>query len=86
MPPEEKAQSTDAQRKKLIASVQGALDKFIRETAGDPGRVVLRKLTSAEYAYSIQDLTGLDLELEKHFDVDPAGGAWRPRKPSRLVR
>src|ERR1051326_7818474 len=74
MPPEEKPQPTDAQRKKLIAGVRGALDKFIRETAGDPGRVVLRKLTSAEYAYTIQDLTGLDLELERHFDVDPAGG------------
>src|SRR5881394_713500 len=74
MPPEEKPQPTDAQRKKLVAGVRGALDQFIRETAGDPGRVVLRKLTSAEYAYTIQDLTGLDLELEKHFDVDPAGG------------
>jgi len=74
MPPEEKPQPTDAQRKKLIAGVRGALDQFIRETAGDPGRVVLRRLTSAEYAYTIQDLTGLDLEMEKHFDVDPAGG------------
>jgi hypothetical protein len=74
MPPEEKPQPTDAQRKRLVASVRGGLDRFIRETAGDPGRVVLRKLTSAEYAYSIQDLTGLDLELEKHFDLDPAGG------------
>src|SRR4030095_12983686 len=74
MPPEEKPQPTDAQRKKLIASVRSGLDKFIHETAGDPGRVVLRKLTSAEYAYTIQDLTGLDLELEKHFDIDPAGG------------
>jgi uncharacterized protein DUF1592/uncharacterized protein DUF1588/uncharacterized protein DUF1587/uncharacterized protein DUF1585/uncharacterized protein DUF1595/cbb3-type cytochrome c oxidase subunit III len=74
MPPEEEPQPTDAQRKKLIAGVRGGLDKFIRETAGDPGRVVLRKLTSAEYACTIHDLTGLDLELEKHFDVDPAGG------------
>jgi len=74
MPPEEEPQPTDAQRKKLIAGVRGGLDKFIRETAGDPGRVVLRRLTSAEYAYTIQDLTGLDLELERHFDVDPAGG------------
>lgn len=61
MPPEDEAQPSDAQRRELIASVRGALDNFIREQQGDPGRIAMRRLTSAEYAYSIRDLTGLEL-------------------------
>jgi hypothetical protein len=74
MPPEDEPQPTEAQRKQLIATVRGALDDFIRQEAGDPGRIALRRLTSAEYAYSIQDLTGLDLGLERNFISDAVGG------------
>jgi hypothetical protein len=73
MPPEEKAQPSAAERQKLITTTRKALDDFIAQRAGDPGRVAMRQLTSAEYAYTIQDLTGLDLGLERTFG-DAVGG------------
>ena len=36
--------------------------------------MVIRRLTSAEYAYTIKDLTGLDLGLEEGFVSDSVGG------------
>ena len=36
--------------------------------------MLLRRLTSAEYANTIHDLTGLDLDLEREFVSDAAGG------------
>jgi hypothetical protein len=74
MPPEEEPQPSDAERTKLIASVREALAKFIRDQAGDPGRIAMRQLTSAEYAYSIRDLTGLDLGFEHTLVSDAVGG------------
>lgn len=74
MPPEDKPQPTDVQRKKLIASVRQALDGFIEREKGDPGRIAMRQLTSAEYAYTIQDLTGLELGLERNFVSEAVGG------------
>ena len=74
MPPEEKPQPSDADRQRLIAGVRRTLEAFIREHEGDPGRVAMRQLTSAEYAYTIQDLTGLELGLEKNFVSDAVGG------------
>jgi hypothetical protein len=74
MPPEEKPQPSDVERRKLINSIRLSLDLFIRDQAGDPGRIAMRQLTSAEYAYTILDLTGLDLGLEHSFTSDAVGG------------
>ncbi len=40
--------------------------------AGDPGPVTARRLSNAEYDYTIRDLTGQDLRPTKEFPVDPA--------------
>ncbi|HEV8544544.1 MAG TPA: DUF1587 domain-containing protein, partial [Verrucomicrobiae bacterium] len=74
MPPEEKPQPSDVDRERLITTVRQTLQAFIREHEGDPGRVAMRQLTSAEYAYTILDLTRLDLGLEKNFVSDAVGG------------
>src|SRR5581483_7238316 len=74
MPPKDMPQPTAEQRRQLVAAVRGALDRAAEENAGDPGHVVLRRMTSAEYAYAIQDLTGLDLDLDRDFVSDAAGG------------
>ena len=74
MPPETMPQPTDQERSTIIDGLQGELARFIEQNAGDPGTVVMRRLTSAEYAYAIQDLTGLDLPLEKLFVSDAVGG------------
>lgn len=74
MPPEDKPQPSGEQRQKLLLLIHQELDRSIARQAGDPGRIVLRRLTSAEYAWTIRDLTGLDLGLEKTFGSDAVGG------------
>lgn len=73
-PPEEDNQPSDAERSSLIGTIGGTLDDYIQRNAGDPGKIALRRLTSAEYAYTIEDLTGLDLDLEKTFVGEAVGG------------
>ena len=43
-------------------------------SAGDPGPVVLRRLSNAEYTYTLLDLTGVDLQPAREFPVDGAAG------------
>src|SRR5205085_8841579 len=43
-----------------------------RTHAGDPGLVLARRLSNAEYNYTIRDLTGVDLRPTREFPVDPA--------------
>ena len=74
MPPATAEQLTSPQRKNLISVIQGELRRAAEEHAGDPGPVVMRRLTSAEYAYTIRDLTGLDLGLADGFVSDAVGG------------
>jgi hypothetical protein len=75
MPPKDKPQMTTAEREKLLAWVNDALDEAARQRAGDPGPVVLRRLNNAEYTYTIRDLTGVPaLDPAKEFPVDSASG------------
>ena len=71
MPPADAEQPTDAQRKEFIEIINSQLGAYIQRHVGDPGRVVMRRLTSAEYRYAVEDLTGLKLNLEL---VDDAVG------------
>ena len=43
--------------------------------AGDPGPVLARRLSNAEYDNSIRDLTGVDIRPTREFPVDPANEA-----------
>ncbi|MBI3415897.1 MAG: DUF1592 domain-containing protein [Verrucomicrobia bacterium] len=75
MPPKEKPQPTPAERERLLAWVGSALDEAAKARAGDPGPVVLRRLSNAEYKYTIRDLTGVEsLDPAKEFPVDSASG------------
>ncbi|MEW5980522.1 MAG: DUF1592 domain-containing protein [Acidobacteriota bacterium] len=74
MPPEMMPQPSDEERQTAISWILAELDGFIKQRAGDPGRVTLRRLTSGEYGYSIQDLTGLDLKVERDLVSDEIGG------------
>ena len=62
MPPKGMPQPSDAERQQAVAWIRDGLDAHIRKTAGDPGRVTVRRLTSGEYAYAIHDLTGIDID------------------------
>jgi len=75
MPPKDKPQMTPLQREKLLAWVNSALDEAAQARAGDPGPVVLRRLSNAEYTYTIRDLTGVEsLDPAREFPVDGAAG------------
>jgi mono/diheme cytochrome c family protein len=74
MPPKKMPQPTDAERARAVEWIRTSLHDFAQKHAGDPGRVTVRRLTSGEYGYTIQDLTGLDLNLERDFVSDSVGG------------
>ncbi len=74
MPPAAMPQPTDQERAQVVSWIRSELETYTREHAGDPGRVTVRQLTSAEYAYTIEDLTGLDLDLARKFQGEAVGG------------
>ncbi len=74
MPPAKMPQPTDDQRKEMVDWVRGKVNEYIAQTAGDPGRVTIRRLTSGEYINTIQDLTRLDLHFDSEFASDAVGG------------
>jgi len=72
MPPKAMKQPTPAERKQVIDWIQAMRSSEARKNAGDPGPVLARRLSNAEYNYSIRDLTGVDLRPTREFPVDPA--------------
>jgi hypothetical protein len=75
MPPKDARQPAPAERTKLQQWVRGFLNLEARARAGDPGRVVLRRLNNAEYTYTLRDLTGVEsLNPAREFPVDGAAG------------
>jgi hypothetical protein len=71
MPPEdEKKQPTEAEREKIVAWLEAAMDRIDERAPKDPGRVTIRRLNRAEYNNTIRDLTGLDLRPADDFPLD----------------
>ncbi len=75
MPPADADQPTTAQRTQLINWIRRRIQSAAKNHEGDPGHVIIRRLTSAEYGYAIRDLTGIDIEVECGFVSDAVGGA-----------
>ena len=75
MPPEDAQQMTPAQKAELKAFITRFLKNEAQANAGDPGPVVLRRLTNAQYTYTLRDLTGIaTLDPAKEFPTDSAAG------------
>jgi hypothetical protein len=74
MPPKGMPQPSDAQRRQAVSWIRSELNAFVKKHDGDPGRVTVRRLTSGEYGYTIQDLTGLDLDVGIDSASDSVGG------------
>ena len=75
MPPKDAPQPNNADRAKLQQWVRGYLKAEARARAGDPGKVVLRRLNNVEYTNTIRDLTGVaTLTPAREFPVDSAAG------------
>ena len=75
MPPRSAAQPTDAERRTIIDWFAALQQREAERNAGDPGVVLARRLNNAEYNYTVQDLTGVDIAPTKAFPVDPANEA-----------
>ncbi|MBK9384282.1 MAG: DUF1592 domain-containing protein [Planctomycetes bacterium] len=75
MPPPEAPPLDAAERASLVAELRGALAEVARAEAGDPGPVLLRRLSNAEYGYTVRDLTGVaSLDPARELPVDGAAG------------
>ncbi len=76
MPPEDAdRQPTDKQRGEVIRWLKTFREYQASRGAGDPGAVLPRRLSNAEYNYTIRDLTGVDIRPADAFPVDPANEA-----------
>lgn len=86
MPPaDSEAQPTDAERQRLINWISELRSFEAARTAGDPGPVLARRLSNAEYNYTIRDLTGVDIRPTETFPVDPANEAGFDNSGESLV-
>ncbi len=73
MPPKDASkQPSRDERRAIIEWIRAFGDYEASRRAGDPGIVLARRLSNAEFDYSIRDLTGVDIQPTREFPVDPA--------------
>ena len=72
MPPAQAKQPSDAERARVLGWIASTWTSEARRSDGDPGAVLARRLSNAEYNYTIHDLTGVDIRPAREFPVDPA--------------
>jgi Protein of unknown function (DUF1592)/Protein of unknown function (DUF1588)/Protein of unknown function (DUF1587)/Protein of unknown function (DUF1595)/Protein of unknown function (DUF1585) len=75
MPPKPMPPPPAAEVQQVIDWVAAVRAEEIKKAAGDPGVVLARRLSNAEYDYTIRDLTGQYMHVAKEFPVDPANQA-----------
>ncbi|HUK19253.1 MAG TPA: DUF1592 domain-containing protein [Bryobacteraceae bacterium] len=75
MPPKPMKQPPAEARQAVMDWVQAVRANEARKHDGDPGPVLARRLSNAEYDYTIRDLTGVDMHPAREFPVDPANTA-----------
>ena len=75
MPPKPMKQPSDEARRQVIDWIGALRKNEALKSAGDPGPVPARRLSNAEYNYTIRDLTGVDLRPAREFPIDPANQA-----------
>jgi hypothetical protein len=75
MPPKPMPPPPVEASQQVIAWIQAVRAEEIKKSAGDPGLVLARRLSNAEYNYTIRDLTAQDMQITRQFPVDPANPA-----------
>jgi hypothetical protein len=76
MPPEEaRLQPGAGERAAAVAWLRDFREREAKRNAGDPGTVLARRLSNAEFDYTVRDLTGVDIRPTREFPVDPANEA-----------
>ena len=75
MPPAKADQPDEDHKGRFLAWVDQSMEWIARQSAGDPGPVVMRRLNNAELDYTMQDLTGIaELKPSAWFPTDSAAG------------
>ncbi|MDF1824966.1 MAG: DUF1592 domain-containing protein [Verrucomicrobiales bacterium] len=72
MPPADKKQPTDEERKKVLAFIESRVFEIDHENP-DPGRVTIRRLNREEYRNTIKDLLQIDFNVKDILPVDDTG-------------
>jgi hypothetical protein len=76
MPPKDASAFPSPDERKLLATwLRDFRRHEAQHNAGDPGVVLTRRLNSAEYNYTLRDLTGVDIRPAREFPIDPANEA-----------
>ena len=75
MPPKQLPQPPAELAQRVIDWVHAVRAAEIERLGGDPGIVLARRLSNAEYNYTIRELTGQDMQVASQFPVDPANTA-----------
>jgi hypothetical protein len=75
MPPRPMPPPPEQETQRVVDWIQAVRTEEINKFAGDPGLVSARRLSNAEYNYTIRDLTGHDMQVTREFPVDPANPA-----------
>ncbi len=75
MPPKPMAPPPADASQHVIDWIRAVRAEEIGKNAGDPGVVLARRLSNAEYNYTVRDLTGQDLQPAREFPIDPANPA-----------
>jgi Protein of unknown function (DUF1592)/Protein of unknown function (DUF1588)/Protein of unknown function (DUF1587)/Protein of unknown function (DUF1585)/Protein of unknown function (DUF1595)/Planctomycete cytochrome C len=86
MPPKKAKQHPSMEtRRQAIEWFQALRDYETLRNAGDPGVVLARRLSNAEYDYSVRDLIGVDLKPTREFPADPSNMAGFDNSGESLV-
>ena len=76
MPPSKAKRHPKAEERQAVVDwIRAFRKQEAARHAGDPGPVPSRRLSNAEYDYTIRDLTGVDIRPTREFPVDPANEA-----------
>ncbi len=62
MPPKPVPPPPEEAREQVMDWIQAVRAEEVRKSAGDPGLVLPRRLSNAEYDYTVRDLTGQDMQ------------------------
>lgn len=74
MPPPDAKQPAPSERKAVLDVLGKLMLQEARKTAGDPGVVLPRRLSNAEFNNAVRDLTGVEIRPADSFPIDPASG------------
>ncbi len=72
MPPKPMPAPPADATQKVVDWIASLRAEEVRKNSGDPGAVLGRRLSNAEYDYTLRDLIGRDFHPARQFPIDPA--------------